>query len=50
MTGPAAEYTQVARVSPEFFSIFSLQPVAGRLFSADEQKPGSRGAVLISYS
>jgi predicted permease len=50
MTGRAAEYTQVARVSPEFFSIFSLQPVVGRLFSADEQKQGSGAAVLISYS
>ena len=50
MTGPAAEYIQVARVSPEFFSVFSLEPVAGRLFSAEEQKPESGGAALISYS
>jgi hypothetical protein len=49
MTGPVAEYIQVARVSPEFFAAFGLQPVAGRLFNAEEQKPGSGGAVLISY-
>jgi putative ABC transport system permease protein len=47
-SGSAAEYAFVAPVTGEFFGIFQLQPVAGRLFSTDEQKPGSSAAVLIS--
>jgi putative ABC transport system permease protein len=48
--GSAAEYAFVAPVTPEFFGAFQLQPVAGRLFSADEQKPGGAGAVVISHA
>ncbi len=50
MAGTAAEYAHVAEVTPEFFQVFDVEPVAGRLFSSDEQKPGGSGAVLISYA
>lgn len=43
-----AEYAQVTEISPEFFPVFQIHPIAGRLFSPDEQKPGSSGAALIS--
>jgi hypothetical protein len=48
--GAAAEYKGVATVTPEFFRVFSVEPVAGRLFTPEEQKPGGGGAVIISQS
>jgi putative ABC transport system permease protein len=44
-----AEYARVAGVSPEFFRVFAVEPIAGRFPTADEMKPGGSGAVLISY-
>src|SRR5437773_5103850 len=41
-----AEYAHVAMVSPEFFQVFRIQPIAGREFSPEETKPGSAGAVV----
>ena len=43
-----AEYARVTGVSPEFFRVFSLKPIAGRLPTVEEAKPGN-GAVLLSY-
>jgi predicted permease len=45
--GAVAEYAHIAMVSPEFFQVFRLQPIAGRAFSMEETKPGSSGAVMI---
>jgi len=50
MSGGAAEYTHAAEVTPEFFRVFAVEPLAGRLFSPDELKLGGSGAVVISYS
>jgi hypothetical protein len=50
MSGASAEYAHVAEVTPEFFQVFGVEPVEGRLFSPEEQKPGGAGAVLIGYS
>jgi predicted permease len=50
MVGSAAEYAHVATPTPEFFQVFAVEPVIGRLFTAEEEKPGSAGAVLISYA
>jgi predicted permease len=47
--GSTAEYASYARVSPEFFRIFSTDPIIGRLFSPEEIKQGRNSeAVLIS--
>ncbi len=46
--GANADYAFGAAVSPEFFSVFSAQPQAGRLFSAEEQKTGGPLVTLIS--
>ncbi len=50
MAGKSAEYTHIAEITPEFFRVFAVEPVAGRLFSQEEVKPGGAGAVVISYS
>jgi putative ABC transport system permease protein len=47
--GTGAEYARVTGVSPEFFRVFALEPIAGRFPTAEEMKPGGSGAVLISY-
>jgi len=46
--GTLAEYGQVAMVSREFFQVFHVQPAIGREFNADETKPGSGGAAMVS--
>jgi predicted permease len=48
--GSTAEYAQVTRVSPEFFRVFAVEPVLGRLFTAEELKPGSGGSLVIGYA
>ena len=48
--GSAAEYAHVAAVTPEFFRVFLVNPVAGRVFSAEEEAPGSGGSAVISRS
>src|SRR5438876_9632877 len=47
MQASTAEYARVTVVSPEFFRVFAVQPIAGRLFTAEEMKPGTGGAVMI---
>ena len=42
-----AEYARCAKVTPEFFRVFLLQPSPGHFFSDEEQKSG---AVILSYS
>jgi hypothetical protein len=46
--GTLAEYGQVAMVSREFFQVFHVQPAIGREFNADETKPASGGAAMVS--
>jgi putative ABC transport system permease protein len=48
--GTGAEYVHAARVTAEFFSVFEVGPTLGRLFTADEEKPGSGGAAIVSYT
>src|SRR5712692_5026641 len=48
--GSTAEYARVTRMSPEFFRVFAIEPIVGRFFTAEEMKPGSSGAVMISYA
>ncbi len=49
MAGQAAEYAQVASVTPEFFKVFGAEPVVGRLFSPDEWKKGGAAVIGQSY-
>ena len=50
MQGSTAEYARVASVSADFFRVFAVEPAAGRFFTTEEKKPGSGGAVMISYA
>src|SRR5258706_10178580 len=50
VTGSAAEYAEVARGTPEFFSVFGVEPIIGRLFNAEEHKKGGAPAVVISHA
>src|SRR5206468_2910765 len=50
MAGPAAEYGQATRVAPEFFRVLAVAPTVGRLFTPEEETPGSGGAAVISHS
>ncbi len=50
MPGATAEYARAARVGPDFCHVFAVEPVLGRVFTGDEMKRGSGGALLISYA
>ena len=50
MAGSTAQYAQLAVVSPEFFRVFAVEPIVGRFFTAEEVKPGSGGALIISHA
>jgi putative ABC transport system permease protein len=41
--------TAVAHVSPDFLKVFSLQPIIGRDFSAEDAKKGAGPTALVSY-
>jgi predicted permease len=49
-SGSTAEYARIARVSPEFFRVFGVEPAAGRFFTGEEMKQGSGGALMISHA
>ena len=48
--GTTAEYARLATVSPEFFRVFGVEPIAGRFFTPEEMKQGGGGAAMISYA
>jgi putative ABC transport system permease protein len=48
IAGPAAEYIHAAHVTPEFFRVFHIQPIAGREFTSEEAKRGGTGAAIVS--
>ena len=42
--------TMVAAVTPEFLTVFNVEPVIGRNFIASDDKKGTAPVVLVSYS
>jgi putative ABC transport system permease protein len=48
--GSSAEFTEVAAVSPEFFTVFSVAPTVGRGFTPEEWKSGSGVVIGYAYS
>ena len=47
-SGAEPERLEGRRVLPRFFDVFAMPPVVGRTFSADEERFGGPGAVVIS--
>jgi len=48
--GSHVEYVHDGRVSTHYFEVFELQPILGRSFSADEDRPGAPRVVILSYN
>jgi putative ABC transport system permease protein len=48
LIGNSAEYATATGVTSEFFQIFGVRALVGRLFTEDELKPKSGGAAIIS--
>jgi putative ABC transport system permease protein len=46
--GAEAGYARVTRSTSGFFRVLGVQPAAGRLFTADEEKAGGRAALVSS--
>jgi putative ABC transport system permease protein len=49
MRGSTAEYAQTSTVSPEFFRVFAVEPLAGRFPAAGEVEQGTSAALTIGY-
>lgn len=47
--GESAERTIGARVSASFFDVFGVRPALGRVFSAEEDRPGREKVVVLSH-
>jgi predicted permease len=47
--GGAARYVHGARVSAHYFEVLGVQPLLGRGFTEDEDRPGAGKAVVLSY-
>jgi predicted permease len=48
-TDRGAERLSILRVTSEFFKAVGVQPMIGRAFTADEDKPGQNQFVVLSY-
>jgi len=48
--GSSVRYVRNGRVSARYFEVLALQPVIGRTFSEDEDRPHGPKAVVLSYS
>jgi putative ABC transport system permease protein len=45
-----AEKTRALYVSPEFFATLGTQPILGRTFTPEEEKPGGERVAILSYT
>jgi len=48
--GSSVQYVRNGRVSARYFDVLALQPVMGRTFSEDEDRPHGPKAVVLSFS
>jgi len=49
VAGGEPERVPAGKASSEFFDVLGVRPVAGRAFSAEEDRPGGPGAILVSH-
>jgi predicted permease len=47
--GPRAQYVKYGRVSARYFDVLAIQPVMGRNFSEDEDRPHGSNTAVLSY-
>jgi putative ABC transport system permease protein len=47
-SGHEPERLEGRRVTPRFFTVFGMRPLAGRTFTGEEEQPNGPGAVVIS--
>lgn len=45
-----AEVFDAASVTPDFFGVFKAQPIAGRTFTDDEDRPNGPAAIVVSHA
>jgi len=48
--GSHVQYVRDGRISAHYFDVLALQPIIGRNFSEDEDRPHGPKAVILSYS
>jgi len=48
VAGRTADYTIVARVTPDLFDVFAARLSAGRFLTSEESRDGGSGAVIVS--
>ena len=48
--GSEPKRVPVAEVSHDFFNVFRIHPIIGRVFEAEEEKPDGPSAAIVSYS
>ena len=48
--GSHVQYVHGGRVSAHYFDVLALQPIIGRNFSEDEDRPHGPKAVILSYN
>jgi predicted permease len=48
--GPFIETIKGLEVSPSFFGLWHVRPLLGRVFAADEARPGSDNVVVLSHA
>src|SRR5262249_13703599 len=47
--GSVVQYVQAGRVSARYFDVLAIQPLIGRNFSEDEDRPHGPRAAILSY-
>ncbi|HVG21138.1 MAG TPA: ABC transporter permease [Blastocatellia bacterium] len=48
-SGDKPEKIQGERISAEYFQVLGIDPIAGRAFTAEEDRPGGERVILLSY-
>ena len=48
--GPQVQYLHAGRISAHYLDVLALQPILGRNFSEDEDRPHGPKAAILSYS
>jgi predicted permease len=48
--GQPAERVRGLQVSADFFPLLAIQPALGRVFTADEDRPGKNGVVVLDHA